>query len=130
MRDLPWVGPFGVEVHGQFGVTSNSISMFDRSHYRTKSIGVRVREADFARLQAMANSEGKSLGEWSRDLLLERVEIPKPTRAEQTMVSEVLALRTILLNALFSLAKGKVISEGEMTELIARADAEKLKRAI
>jgi hypothetical protein len=46
------------------------------------------------------------------------------------MVSEILALRTILLNALFSLAKGKVISETEMSELIERADAEKLQRAI
>ena len=46
------------------------------------------------------------------------------------MVSEVLALRTILLNVLFSLAKGKAISEAEMSDLIERADAEKLKRAI
>lgn len=103
--------------------------MFDRNHYRTKCIGVRVREADFARLQARADSEGKSLGEWSRDVLLGRVENPKPTRAEETMVSEVLALRTILLNVLFSLAKGKAISEAEMSELIERADAEKLRRA-
>ena len=104
--------------------------MYDRNHYRTKCIGVRVREADFARLQAIADSEGKSLGEWSRDVLLGRVENPKPTRAEQMMVSEVLALRTILLNVLFSIARGKVISEAEMSELIERADAEKLKRAI
>jgi len=104
--------------------------MFDRNHYRTKSIGVRVAKADFARLQAIADSEGKSLGEWSREILLERVEVRKPTQAEQTMVSEVLALRSILLNVLFSLAKGKVISEGEMTELIERADAEKVRKAI
>jgi hypothetical protein len=104
--------------------------MFDRSHYRTKSIGVRVTEADFARLQARADAEGKSLGEWSREVLLERLQDRQPTRAEQTMVSEILALRTILLNALFSLAKGKVISETEMSELIERADTEKLKRAI
>jgi len=103
--------------------------MFDRSHYRTKSIGVRVAEADFARLQARADSEGKSLGEWSREVLLERLQDRQPTRAEQTMVSEILALRTILLNALFSLAKGKVISEAEMSQLIERADAEKLQRA-
>ena len=83
--------------------------MLDRNHYRTKCIGVRVSEADFARLQAMADSEGKSLGEWSRDVLLGRVEAPQSTRAEQTMVSEVLALRTILFNVLFSLAKGKAI---------------------
>jgi hypothetical protein len=104
--------------------------MFDRRHYRTKSIGVRVAEADFTRLQARADAEGKSLGEWSRDVLLERVQDRQPTHVEQTMVSEILALRTILLNALFSLAKGKAISEAEMSELIERADAEKLKRAI
>jgi Mobilization protein NikA len=104
--------------------------MFDRSHYRTKSIGVRVTEADFARLQAMADSEGKSLGEWSRDVLLERVQAHAPTRAEQTMVSEVLALRTILLNVLFSVANGKDISEPDMARLIERADAEKLKKAM
>jgi hypothetical protein len=104
--------------------------MVDRSHYRTKSIGVRVTEADFACLQARADSECKSLGEWSRDVLLESVKDRGPTRAEHTMVSEVLALRTILLNVLFSIAKGKVISEADMSELIERADAEKLKRAV
>ncbi len=104
--------------------------MFERNHHRTKSIGVRVAEADFVRLQAMADSDGKSLGEWCREVLLERAEARKPTHVEQTMVSEVLALRTILLNVLFSLAKGKVMTEGEMTELIERADAEKLRKAI
>ena len=104
--------------------------MVDRSYFRTKSIGVRVTEADFARLEARADSEGKSLGEWSRDILLESVKDHRPTRAEHTMVSEVLALRTILLNVLFSIAKGKLISESEMSELIERADAEKLKRAV
>ena len=46
------------------------------------------------------------------------------------MVSEVLALRTILLNALFFLAKGKPLAADEMKDLIARADAEKLRKAL
>ncbi len=104
--------------------------MLNRKHYRTKSIGFRVREADFARLQALADSQGKPLGEWCRETLLERAEVRKPTPAEQTMVSEVLALRTILLNVLFSISKGKAMTEEEMSELIERADAEKLTRAM
>jgi len=104
--------------------------MFDRSHYRTRSIGVRVAEADFARLQALADAEGRPLGEWCREVLLDRVKRRPPTLAEKAVVSEVLALRTILLNVLFSLAKGKVITEQEMTDLIERADAEKLNRAM
>lgn len=103
--------------------------MLDRKRYRTKSVGFRVRETDFARLQALADSTGKPLGEWCRETLLERAGCRKPTPGEQTMVSEVLALRSILLNVLFSIAKGKVMTEEEMTELIERADAEKLTRA-
>ena len=104
--------------------------MFDRSHYRTRSIGVRVAEADFVRLQALADAEGRPLGEWCREVLLARVGRGKPTPAEQTVVSEVLALRTILLNVVFSLAKGKIVTQEEMSALIERADAEKLNKAI
>jgi hypothetical protein len=104
--------------------------MFDRSHYRTRSIGVRVAEADFVRLQALADAEGRPLGEWCREVLLATVERQKPTPAEQTVVSEVLALRTILLNLVFSLAKGDVLTEEKMTALIERADAEKLNKAM
>jgi hypothetical protein len=104
--------------------------MLDRKHYRTRCIGVRVREADFARLQALADSDGKSLGEWCRDVLLERAKVPTSGGVDQTVVlSEVLALRTIFLNSVFTLAKGKGISEDDMNELIERADSEKLKRA-
>jgi Mobilization protein NikA len=107
------------------------VLMLNRNHYRTKCIGVRVREADFARLQALADSEGKSLGEWCRDILLERVEAREPSPADQTVVlSEVLALRTILLNSVFKLSKRKEITEEEMNELIDRADSEKVKRAV
>jgi hypothetical protein len=104
--------------------------MLDRKHYRTKCIGVRVREADFARLQALADSEGKSLGEWCREILLQRAAAPRPGEADQTVVlSEVLALRTIFLNSIFMLSRDKGITEDEMNELIERADSEKHKRA-
>jgi len=48
----------------RFKLTLEPAFMFDRSHYRTRSIGVRVAEADFARLQALADAEGRPLGEW------------------------------------------------------------------
>jgi len=104
--------------------------MLDRRHYRTKSIGVRVAETDFVRLQAMADVEGKSLGEWSRDVLLAKVHTHMPTHAEQTMVSEILSLRTILVNVVFALASGNDITEAEMMRLIERADGEKFKKAM
>ena len=46
------------------------------------------------------------------------------------MLSEILSLRTILVNVVFALASGNDISESEMLRLIERADGEKLKKAM
>ena len=45
-------------------------------------------------------------------------------------MSEVLALRTLLLNALFAIASGTTLTEEDMTKLIERADREKLPKAL
>ena len=110
-------------------MSDGSTPNINRSHFRTKSIGVRVTESDFARLQALADSERKSLGEWSRDVLLEKAEGRNVAPADQAVLSELLALRTIVLNAFFSLAGEKALTQAEMEDLIQRADAEKLLKA-
>ena len=110
-------------------MSNGSNQNFNRSHFRTKSIGVRVTESDLARLQALADSERKSLGEWSRDVLLEKAEGRNVAPSDQAVLSELLALRTIVLNAFFSLAGEKVLTAAEMDDLIQRADTEKLPKA-
>ena len=104
--------------------------MLDRSRFRTKSIGVRVTETDFARLKTLADAQGKPMGEWCREVLLAIAEGPEPRPGEQTLLAEVLALRTILLNVLFSIGSGKTLRPEEMQELIERADRDKLKKAL
>jgi len=49
--------------------------------------------------------------------------------AEATVLAELLSLRTILLNLLFTLAKGEVMTAEQMQTVIERADAGKLERA-
>jgi hypothetical protein len=104
--------------------------MMDRSRFRTKSIGVKVTEADFSRLQTLAEAQGKPMGEWCRDVLLTTAEVEKPSAGEQILLAEVLALRTILLNVLFAMASAKTLTAEEMTKLIERADREKLTKAL
>jgi hypothetical protein len=101
--------------------------MFDRSRYRTKSIGVRVTEADFGRLEALADAEGRPLSEWCREVLLERLN--HRNGEEPILLGELLALRTILLNLFYALSRGQEITSEEMQEMIARADTEKLRKA-
>lgn len=103
--------------------------MFDRNHYRTKSIGVRVAEADFVRLQALADAEGRPLSEWCREILLERAAGRQPNGQEPVALAEVLALRTIILNLFYALSRGEGITGEGMQEIIQRADAEKIKKA-
>ena len=52
------------------------------------------------------------LGEWVREVLLERMEGCKPMVIEETVLAETLALRTILLNAFYKLAPGEKLAAG------------------
>ena len=71
------------------------------------------------------------MGEWVRQIVLEVADGERaPRGAEQALMAEVIALRTIVLNALFDLASGESIETERMRQLIAKADAEKLDKAI
>jgi hypothetical protein len=96
---------------------------------RTKTIGAKVSDEEYAKLEAAAGS--MNLSEWVRETLLERAEggaVVAPP-AEQVALAELLALRAILLNVLFKLANGEAISAQQMQALIDRADADKLRKA-
>ncbi|MFZ0394559.1 MAG: hypothetical protein WBX09_09220 [Terracidiphilus sp.] len=95
---------------------------------RTKSVGTKVSEEEFAMLEARAETAGRTLSEWVRDVLL----AAPTTEGEligEVALGELLALRTLLLNLFFRSAKGEAIPEAEMRALIERADAVKGDRA-
>jgi len=96
---------------------------------RGRTVGCKVNEAEYVEITGHAEGLGVCLGEWCRGVLLERVRGRDPSVAERTVLAEVLALRTILLNAHFAQARRESVTEEEMRELIARADADKQKRA-
>ena len=99
---------------------------------RTKSLGTKVSEGEYARLEALASARGQSISELIRSVLLEEIASPnghRDTVAEQTLLAEVVGLRTILLNLFFKLANGERITAEEMRAVIERADADKLKKA-
>jgi hypothetical protein len=101
---------------------------------RTKSIGFKVSEEEYARLEKAARAGGCTLGEWCRRVVLENAggqEI-KPTGPgveTRAVMAEVVALRAILLNVLFKVSNGQRLTEEEMQRLIDRADSDKRKKA-
>jgi hypothetical protein len=91
---------------------------------RTKSISTKVTDEEYALFEALAG--GQTISEWAREVLLKAT---KPNAGEQTMLAEVLALRTILLNVHFAVSQGQTLTVEEMQQLIERADQSKLSKA-
>jgi hypothetical protein len=91
---------------------------------RTKSISTKVTDEEYAQFEALAGEQ--TISEWAREVLLKAT---KPNAGEQTMLAEVLALRTILLNVHFAVSQGRMLTSEEMQQLIERADQNKLSRA-
>ena len=91
---------------------------------RTKSISTKVTDEEYAQFEALAGEQ--TISEWARDVLLKA---SKPNAGDQTVLAEVLALRTILLNIHFAVAQGRTLTAEEMQQLIERADQNKLSKA-
>jgi hypothetical protein len=91
---------------------------------RSKSISTKVTEEEYAQFELLAGDQ--TISEWARDVLLKAA---KPSPAEQTIVAELLALRTILMNILFAIANREQLTSSAMDEIIKRADAGKLAKA-
>jgi len=81
---------------------------------RNRTVGCKMTDSEYERLSAVVESEGMTLGEWCREVLLERADGRKPSAIEETLLAEVLALRTILLNAFYKLAQGEKLTTEEM----------------
>jgi hypothetical protein len=99
---------------------------------RNRTVGSKMTESEYAQIAAIAEREGVTVGEWCREVLLARVNAAQPvaaTTAERALLAEVVALRAILLNALYRLAPQEDLTEQDLDRLIERADNERFQRA-
>jgi hypothetical protein len=92
---------------------------------RNKSVGTKVTATEFDALERRAHAQKLTLSEWVRAELLDT----KKDDGNEVLLGELLALRAILINLLFSLGKGERLTAEAMKELIERADRDKVNRA-
>jgi len=92
--------------------------------FRTKSVSTKVSDEEYAQFEALAG--GQTMSEWVRDVLLKAA---KPNTSEQIVLAELIALRTILLNAFYKQTQGERLTADEMQRLIERADHDKFRKA-
>jgi hypothetical protein len=92
---------------------------------RTKCLSTKVTAEDYTRFEALAGEQRVSA--WARDVLLHAA---ASKSIELTILGELLAVRTIVLNLHFALASGDTPTVDAMQRLIERADREKLGKAL
>jgi mobilization protein NikA len=76
---------------------------------RTKSIGFKVSEEEYAQLETAAQAEGRTLGEWCREAIL-RGGSSNDSERQDPALAEIVGVRLLLVNVLRPLAAGEKIS--------------------
>ena len=94
----------------------------NRSKTLTGNVTARVTPEEQARFQERAEHAGLTLSEWARQVLLEAVVSSQETRL---LLSELLALRMIVLRLHLDLIEGDQPTEQRVKEILERADATK-----
>lgn len=97
---------------------------------RPRSLGTKLTEVEYARVEASALRAGVGLSEWCRRAVLECAERDVSQPAEKVVLAELVSLRSVLLSVVFQMSKGQAVSEAEMRRLIERADREKHAKAM
>ena len=87
---------------------------------RPKVVSTRLTADEYAALDALAG--GQPVGTWAREQLL-AIRARRPI--EETLVAEIAALRTIVVNLQFAFIRGEALSEEDVQKLIDRADRDK-----
>jgi hypothetical protein len=80
---------------------------------RTKSIGFKVSEEEYARLETAAQASGQTLGEWCRQMILGASDA-----AHDPALAEIVGVRLLLVNVLRPLAAGEKVAPERFDQLL------------
>jgi predicted DNA-binding protein len=72
---------------------------------RTKSIGFKVSEEEYKRLETAAQASGRTLGEWCREAILRG-----GSASDDPALAEIVGVRLLLVNVLRPLAAGEKLA--------------------
>lgn len=97
---------------------------------RAKTIGVKVTEAAYERLRGVAESKGKTLGEWCRERILEAADPPVPRVTDFALMAEVAATQFMLIQMFCAVGRDGKLSTQKAQEIVDKAHREKYEEAL
>src|SRR6202167_1298070 len=84
---------------------------------RTKSIGFKVSEEEYAQLETAAQADGRTLGEWCREAIL-RGGSASDAAAHDPALAEIIGGRLLLVHVLGTLAAGEKVTPEKFNQLL------------
>jgi hypothetical protein len=91
---------------------------------RPRGLCTKLTHAEYAAVEALAGSQ--PIGAWAREQLL-AISVRRAT--EETVIGEITALRTIVVNLEFAHLRGDALTTEDVQKLIDRADRDKVRKA-
>jgi hypothetical protein len=95
----------------------------------TRHIGFRVREETFSRIEELADSDGKLVNEWCRDMLLRTIDQRTDSLALHALLAEIASSRDIIIRLLFAFASDGRLPEQKVRDIIAQTEKHKYESA-
>jgi hypothetical protein len=94
---------------------------------RTKSIGFKVSEEEYARLETTAQASGRTLGEWCREVVLASA---SDAERHDPALAEIVGVRLLLVNVLGPLAAGEKVTPERFNQLLEQISEMKYQLAV
>jgi hypothetical protein len=91
----------------------------------TKPVGLKFQDPDFNRLRGRADRDGKRLGEWCRDRVLEALNGIPPSPAQYAILAEIVATQDIVVGLICALGREGRLSSQKAQEIVDAAHQRK-----
>lgn len=96
---------------------------------RTQNLSTKLTEEEERRMEAAATAAGKTLSEWAREVLLEAAPSSVKAAAENVLLTEIVGLQLLLMNALAPLTRGEQMGSEQYQAMLKSVRASKSRAA-
>lgn len=96
---------------------------------RTKTLGIRVSDSEFAALEQRAWTMGKTVTDLAREIILSEIQNTSAQATRMHIFTELVAVELALMNGLGPLLRGEKLSREQANQIFREVQATKATRA-
>jgi hypothetical protein len=96
---------------------------------RTQNLSTKLTEEEERRMEVAARAAEKTLSEWAREVLLEAARCSEKGAVDNVLLTEVVGLQLLLMNALAPLTRGEQIGSEQYQAILKSVQASKSRAA-